>query len=354
MDKLTIGPLDFSGLFGDELGDQLLFVLGDEARRCVDVDRGEGASVEVFAWNDPQASRAALVEHLAARRARGLTTSAVWIASDEFEHFDDDELESARIAALTSYSRPFSPETLAETLRIVRNTDYVDQLRVENEFLRFFDEADHIAFVDSESDRHAVFEHRATEHWFSLHGPLGYGQQAVLPSGELSALVDESGAFSSGRFPLDGSVVLAGQPIIHRGADDVSVDETQATFRRLSTMSTEPAVVEITEGAISAVEPLHPGRTAFSDALSGLIAAEPRYAKVHEIGFGTNPECADLAASNFFPNERFPGLHLGIGLGGYTPFHIDLVTTRPRIHAVRADGSAVDVYRAVGLEVPSE
>jgi hypothetical protein len=74
------------------------------------------------------------------------------------------------------------------------------------------------------------------------------------------------------------------------------------------------------------------------ETFTRLVEAEPRYRKIHEFGFGTHPGCAKRQPGNFHPNERWPGIHIGLGLGGYTSFHIDLALTEVDVYLDREDG----------------
>ncbi|MFF5448558.1 hypothetical protein [Streptomyces sp. NPDC012888] len=345
---VPISPEQFRKLFGGDLGDVFLLVTSPGVRSALTVEES-GVPVREFDWTGPEA-RAGLIAEMAALRASGRRASVLWIADDEFVHFDDEDLEGMRMGAFSSFSAPFSEETLRNTAAIVAAVDYEREIGIEEEFLTLLDQADDMLFLGREFGTEAVFRHQFSEHWFSLHGPLQPGQQVVLPTGELSSLVNASGEFElDTHFTLNGEITLQGAPIVHRGGHETSLAETEQVYRDLAPMADQPAIVTLTEGRITAVRPAITGRTEFAANLERLLARDDRYAKLHEIGFGTNAACAPLLPGNYFANERHPGVHLGLGLGTFTQFHIDLMSTAIDVVMRGVEGRDVELFPALGL-----
>lgn len=333
-----------AGLFGNELGDVLLLVTSRSVRPLIALDPSDRLPIEEIDWTGPP-SRAPLLARLDALRSSSRSASVLWIADDEFEHYTDEEIAGCKVAAISGFSAPLGVETLARTLRLVTETDYALETRLEKAFLEELDDAARIVFVSERFGTRAVFEHQTVEHWFSLHGALGWGQQVVLPTGELSALVNESGAYEdAARFALDGEVVLFGQPIVHRGGHEVSLEQTARAYANLASMRSDPVIASIERGVIVGLRSAVPASNAFLSGLSGLFSADERYRKIHEIGFGTHRGCNPLVDGNYFPNERYPGVHLGIGLGSYTQFHVDLVSTEIETRFEHEGGRTVPLY----------
>ncbi|MDN3025975.1 hypothetical protein [Streptomyces sp. S.PB5] len=346
---VSIEPGQFSKLFGGGLGDVFLLVTSPGIRATLTLATQTAVPVQEFTWTGPE-SRPLLIAEMAALRASGKRVSALWIADDEFVHFEDEDLQGVALGAISSFSTPFTTESLANSLRIVADGDYEREVELEETFLTLLDQADDMLFRGHEFGTEAVLQHQYAEHWFSLHGPLQPGQQAVLPTGELSCLVNASGEFEEHtHFALNGDVTLHGAPIIHRGDHGSSLAETMGTYHDLATMADEPAVITVADGRITAIRPAVAGRTRFATALEKLLAHDPRYGKIHEIGFGTNPHCSPLVSDNFFPNERHPGVHLGLGLGTFTQFHIDLMTTAIDVTMRGVEGRDVELFPALGL-----
>jgi hypothetical protein len=348
-DVVTLSPDALAGLFGGDLGDVFCLVASPAARGVIELRSTPGVEIRELAWEGPE-SRDALLATIAAVRAAGRRASVLWIADDEFEHYQPEELEAAKLVAISSFSAPLSSRALARSVEIVTTGDYEGELRIENRFMDLLDEAEEIRLACPDFGTTARFRHQVADHWFSLHGPLDWGQQTVLPTGEMSALVNASGEFvEEDSFAIDGRVVLRGQPVVHRGGPGVSLGATGELYDRLSAMADQPAVLELSNGFITGVSAPDGGTNQLVDGLRSLFDQDGRYAKIHEIGFGTNAACDPLVADNFFANERFPGVHLGIGLGGHTEFHIDLVTDAIEVIMVMPDGEEVDLYRDLGL-----
>ncbi|HYO73816.1 MAG TPA: hypothetical protein VEU33_47895 [Archangium sp.] len=350
MQSCHIRPSDFAGVFGKEFGDVFLLVTSPRVRERLQVERDSGVELAEQPWEGAH-SRSALLARFEELRRAGRKASVVWIADDEFEHYSNDELKGIKLAALSSFSAPFTVEALARTLAIVRDTDYQQELEIERSFLEKLDGGKRILFRSASPKAEATLEYQQLQHWFSLHGALSFGQQVVAPTGELSMLLNGSGEFDAvSRFPLDGQILLQGQPIVHRGSRTVALDETMKTYDALAAMREQPALVDVRGGEIVGVHPAG-GGDAFCRSLTQFLEREPLYRKIHEIGFGTSLQCKALRAENFAANERYPGVHFGLGLGGHTQFHIDLVCTKTDVLVEFADGRTEDVYQYV-QEVP--
>ncbi|MEU9236957.1 hypothetical protein [Streptomyces subrutilus] len=346
--SVTISPEQFRKVFGGDLGDVFLLVTSPGVRDALIVENS-ATPVQEYNWTG-QESRAGLIAEMAAIRASGRRASVLWIADDEFVHFEDEDLVGMAMGAFSSFSAPFSVETLRNNIRVVTDVDYERELGIEEEFLTLLDQADDMLFLGREFGTEAVFQHQLSEHWFSLHGPLLPGQQVVLPTGELSSLVNASGEFElHTHFKLDGEITLQGAPIVHRGEHATSLAETEQVYRDLVSMADQPAIISLVEGRITAVRPAVAGRAEFATNLEKLLAEDDRYAKLHEIGFGTNTSCSPLQPSNYFANERHPGVHLGLGLGTFTQYHIDLMSTAIDVLMRGVDGKDVALFQALGV-----
>jgi hypothetical protein len=336
-------------VFGGDLGDVFLLVTSPGIRAVLTVASDGPVPVQEFTWNGPD-SRQGLVSEMAALRTAGKRASVLWIADDEFVHFEDEDLEGMRLGAFSSFSAPISEETLANSIRIVSEVDYERELQIEETFLTLLDQAEDMLFLGHEFGTEAVFQHQLSEHWFSLNGPLQPGQQVVLPTGELSSLVNASGEFEDHtHFTFDGEITLQGAPIVHRGDHSTSLAETERAYQDLAAMAEEPAIVTFAGGRITAVRPAHPHKARFAEGLQRLLDHDPRYAKLHEMGFGTSSACSPLLPGNYFANERHPGVHLGLGLGTFTKFHVDLMSTAIDVHMRGVEGKTVELFPALGL-----
>ena len=347
--KVTLDPGDLAPLYAGDFGDLFLLVTSPRIRETLRVENRRELRLEEFTWLGPD-SRADVIATLRDVTAAGQRCSVLWIAEDEFEHYLEEDLESAKLAAVSFFSNPYSPGSLDRYLRLLGATDYDRELEIEARLLDLLENGRRVVFRSPRFGTSAVFEHHASEHWFSLHGALHFGQQTVLPTGELATLTDESGQFTTETpFEVNGEIVLKGQPIVHRGNRGVTPDETESMFDALAHMQKHAVILRVDRGFVHEVVSPTSGLNPLHVVIDAILKADDRYRKIHEIGFGTNPLCARMAPTNFFANERWPGVHCGFGLGGYTPFHLDLACTELDVLVERTNGETVDVYRELAL-----
>jgi hypothetical protein len=344
--------LRLSGLhemFDRDYGDQVILAISPSIRPYVRVVRDIPAPVHELTWAGPR-TRADLLDVLADARAQGKRTSVLWIADHEFEHLMPEHVRDVKLGAISYFSSEFSTASLTRYLEIIYETDYQGELALENKLISCLEEADSVVLATPDLGTSARLRHQESEYWFSLHGPLRWGDQTVLPTGELSTLADDSGQYHPGsRLALSGEVVLKGSPIIHRGDPSVSLHDTNETYSRLASMEDVPVIARISGGWIQEFRAPTPDSRRLRDAFTALVEAEPRYRKVHEFGLGTHLGCAQRIRGNFHPNERWPGIHLGLGLGHYTPFHIDLALTEVQVFLESASAGTVALYPQLGL-----
>jgi leucyl aminopeptidase (aminopeptidase T) len=259
----------------------------------------------------------------------------VLFRSNDFRHVPRERLGDGRLAAVACYSLS-SADLVDRYLEVVLSTDYEAQRHFDRRFTQLLMSARSLRFASIQ--RAAELRALSQGRWFSLSGSIPPGGQAVLPTGEISALTEASGAFGTRTFDLEGELFLKSIPIVHRGGANVSVDETMAVYDDLSVLATEPAILTVEQGWAVDIQPDDPARTNGAAAMRRLFDKDERYRKVHEVGFGCNA-AVNLVAANFFPNERHPSVHFGFGLGGYTAFHIDLVCPETRVYFETGYGS---------------
>jgi hypothetical protein len=320
------------GFFPRQRGRKLVLVLDEDVPPVLgrvvgdpSVVPGAYDSVEVHRYSGQPAQ----VEAVVGNRRDVL----VLFLSSEFRHVARALLGDGRIAAVTCFSLD-SPVLVERYLRVVVASHYDEQARFDERFTRLLASASSIRFRSPSAPRckevTAELRSLARCRWFSLSGSIPFGGQAVLPTGEISALTDRSGAFGRLGFDLDGEVMLRAMPIVHRGSADVSSRDAEAMYHDLALLADEPAVVVLDRGWVVELRPEDPARLRGTAALERLFVRDDRFRKVHEVGFGSN-SAVRLVAANFFPNERHRGVHFGLGLGGHTDFHIDLVCPQVEI-----------------------
>ena len=348
-ERVVLDPADLRVLFGNDLGDVFVLVTSPDIRETIRLESRDGFPVEEISWEGPD-TRAAVIATFRELDAQAKRGSVLWIAADEFEHYLEEDLANVKLAAISFFSDSYSPESLRRYLAIIGATDYDHELALEDRLLGLLEDAERVVFRAPRFGTHATFEHHDSEHWFSLHGVLDFGQQTVLPTGELATLTDPSGEFHfESRFMVNGDIVLKGHPIVHRGNRGVTRDETDRMYEALANMHRFGVVCRVRDGLIEEISSPTPGPNPLFAVIRSLFDLDERYRKIHEIGFGTNVGCARMLSRNFFANERWPGVHCGLGLGGFTPFHLDLACMEMDVMIQTSQGEIVDVYRELGL-----
>jgi hypothetical protein len=336
-----------AALFPGVEDDVVVLAISPDIRPHIDVAPRRAPLID-YPWRSNE-SRAGLIATFQEESGKGRGVSALWIASSEFQHFHPEELGQARIGGISFFSSRFSPPLLKESLRILSETDYQRQLEIEKRFLEIVDDAERLVFRDEVNGTEAILEHQACEYWFSLHGPLARGQQTVLPTGELSVLANASGEYEADVvLPLNGEIVLHGEPVTHRGDERITLAETENAYARMSALRASPVVGVVENGIITDLRSAESGPNAGLQALEERFQRDARFRKIHEIGFGTNESCRPLHGDNFFADERFPGVHFGLGLGGYLDFHFDIVCPDTSLWA-QQDGRETEIFSALGV-----
>lgn len=344
-ESVTLALTELLPLYGGDLGDLFILVTSPQVRGSLKLVQDLECEFHELSW-ECGSTHNRLLEILQANSQR--RKSVLWVVDDEFRHYEREHLRNTKLGAISLLSDSGGTASLPLILDLVRRTDYSEQREIERRLLSLLSTAEKIRLRTPARNTDAVLLHRSTRHWFSLHGPLGWGDQTVLPTGELSVLTDPSGEFTEARFPLDGEIVLSGLPIVHRSTQEVPLADCKALFTSLASIWRHPVVARVENGVITDLGNGVSGEHPALDAFRRLFAADERYRKIHEIGLGTNRVCRPLRQSNFFANERFPGAHFGLGLGGYTNFHIDLVCTEVKVDFEMADGALIDAFERTG------
>jgi hypothetical protein len=329
-----------SGLFDDDFGEQFLLAT---TPTCLPMLSGWTDSInkdEIIV-----AKAAALRDHVCheclASAGRGSRLSLLLVLDSEFEHFDEALLKHAKVACVTVPSALERHAAVIRTLNITQMTDYQEQIETENKLLHALEQSDYIEILDDD-DNSAIFDYRDAEYWFSLNGVLGFGQQTVLPTGEVSVLAAPSGEYGQHRpFCFNGKLALTGGVLVHQGRDEIPRTETLALYSELDALRESKVIAEVTDGIIGRVVATSSAAKPVEQALDRLFSIDNRYRMIYEVGFGTNVQASPLLHDNTVCEERHPGIHFGLGLGGFTDFHIDLLCPSLGVRGCKADGTSL-------------
>jgi hypothetical protein len=268
----------------------------------------------------------------------------------------EEAIGDRQLAVLPAGSTPLTPEQVRHFLAVAERTDAERQAKIAAAFFDAVERTDHLRIVDARYGTEAVFRHRSGDYsWNQQAGPLSPGEQQIVPGGELSVLpVDIVGFDADARLDVTGRLALRGWPIVHRADEPGDAADQAELFTALRSMAGGAVVVEVADGVIRGYSPADEGARPAAAALETLLAADPRYRTLWELGFGINAELEQLPA-NCGPNEVYGGadgaFHLGLGLTPWTRFA--LTFSCPDSAVTDADGEVLlGDRRAAGTRRP--
>lgn len=345
MTRASLNTEDLRSLVGDGgFGEAIVIVAPKRVWSALDIEHESGERMESITLDSSPAGDE-LPGELDRLGLFGAPMTVFLVSEHDVTFLDSPALHRARVAAVPFFSTPFAPSELQTVIELECATHHASALEREAQMLERLEAAKTMRFIDG--DVEATFDYRGCRHWFSLTGPLAEGNQTVLPTGELSVLTHASGDLDDlTAFELDGRIRLAGAAIVHRGSETIARERVDDIWSRLGAIRTHGVVVEVESGFIHAVEEPGRGESSAAGSLRALLDSDHRYRRIHEVGFGLNANCSPLRNGNYLTNERFPGVHFGIGLGGHTDFHIDFVCRDTRI-LLDSDGpERIDLFES--------
>ncbi len=251
-----------------------------------------------------------------------------------FESPPDDVIGPRRkLLAMACNSTPTTLDTLRHFLRVVERTSPEDQDRFAERFFSLIEDADELHIVNRSAGTKLVFQHFLDDVdyvWNQQGGSLGWGEQQILPSGEISVLPIEIRSFGEDlRLALEGEMTFHGHPILHNGTPSFSREDQARLHGELEAIEHSPLVATVRDGHITKVRAAAPAGARAQGVLEAMMEVDSRYRKIWEIGFAHNT-ALDLLAGNHAMNEVYGGergcLHWGLGLTPYTQYHLDVIS----------------------------
>ena len=272
-----------------------------------------------------------------------------------FQSPDDDLLGGQRkLMAMACNSTPTSVETIRHFLGIMERSSAAGQGDFSESFFEKAEAADRLEYVDVRYGTRAVLDHLQDGLvWNQQAGPLEWGEQQIVPSGEISVLPIEITAFHEDlRLPLDGEITLRGYPILHSGTPSFSRADQARIHERLSAMNEHAIKAVVVAGRITELVALDPGAGPAVEMLEQMFAVDSRYRIVWEIGHALNVNL-DILPGNHAMNEVYGGtqgcLHWGLGLTPFTQYHLDIIS--PGTSVIGGSGGQVLIGTPRGTPV---
>ncbi|MFF7249410.1 hypothetical protein ACFZBU_36550 [Embleya sp. NPDC008237] len=235
-----------------------------------------------------------------------------------------------KLMAMACNSTPTSLETVRHFLGVMERTSATEQGTFSDIFFDRLEQAEYLVYRDDRRGTRAILRHLEDGlEWNQQAGPLDWGEQQIVPSGEVSVLPVEITEFHEDmRLPLEGEIVLSGYPILHNGTPSYTRRDQARVHARLTPMGEHAVVARVEDGAITDLRADTPGAAPVVDMLNAMFAVDSRYRIVWEIGHALNTSL-DLLPGNHAMNEVYGGtegcLHWGLGLTPYTQYHLDII-----------------------------
>ncbi|CAO5149925.1 Leucyl aminopeptidase (Aminopeptidase T) [Frankia sp. AiPs1] len=265
-----------------------------------------------------------------------------------------------KLLGMACNSTPTDLETLRHFLTCVEATDPQAQ---EDFSDRFFELAERGECLEYRDDRYGtvatlrLFDVELV--WNQQAGLVGWGEQQIVPAGEISVLPIEIRSFEDYlHLPLDGDIVFQGYPILHSGTPSFSRRDQERIHGKFWPMNEYAVVAHVENGFITATSSPDPGGNAIIEMFEALFAVDSRYRLVWEIGHALNTTL-NILPGNHAMNEVYGGnqgcLHWGIGLTPFTQYHLDIISPGTVVRNDKGDvmlGTPTDPTSAVPPRSP--
>ncbi|MER3491070.1 MAG: hypothetical protein C4323_01305 [Mastigocladus sp. ERB_26_2] len=249
---------------------------------------------------------------------------------------ESEQLGLRKLAIMAVNSTPTSWGAIAHFLSVMEATDPEVQRAFANHFFDTVEQAEYLHIIDERYQTSAKFFHLADEYeWFEQGGFLDWGQQQIVPSGELSVLPLTHGKFSPEcRLEMNGELAFWGYPILHSGKDFSRRTEQAYIYEQLAILKEHAVIATVENGAIAKLQATHPSVEAAKSALEHLFTVDSHYQLIWEVGFGINT-ALKLWPGNNAMNEvygaEYGAIHWGFGLTTCTPYHLDIICPNSQV-----------------------
>lgn len=236
-----------------------------------------------------------------------------------------------KLLGMACNSTPTDLETLKHFLTCVEATDPQAQEEFSDRFFELAERGESLEYRDDRYGTVAVlrlFDRELV--WNQQAGLVGWGEQQIVPAGEISVLPIEIRSFEDYlRLPLDGDIVFQGYPILHSGTPSFSRNDQERIHGKFWPMREYAVIAHVENGLITETSSPDPGGHVILEMFEALFTVDSRYRLVWEIGHALNTTL-NILPGNHAMNEVYGGtqgcLHWGIGLTPFTQYHLDIIS----------------------------
>lgn len=231
-----------------------------------------------------------------------------------------------------------TPTSLGVLSDFVTAAGRISPEREEDRANKFFERAraaELLRIEDPRTSTRARFWHLDDSYeWHQQAGLLAWGDQQIVPSGELSATPGGIMEFDgSRRLTITGTLALHGPVIVHGGAT-VDLEDQARVHAALDALTRHPVVATLELGEIVSLRAVDDGGRVAAEMFEELFRSDPRYRVVQEIGFGIN-DSFEVGPGNVGMNKPYGGTH------GVMHFGLGLIPTTRYAFTFLAPGSLV-------------
>ncbi len=236
-----------------------------------------------------------------------------------------------KLLAMACNSTPTDLAAIEHFIHCIEDTDPDAQARFSERFFEAAEKGDHLEYRDARYDTVAILRHFDRDLiWNQQAGPVDWGEQQIVPAGEISVLPINITDFDENlSLPLDGEIILQGFPILHSGTPSFSRRDQARIHDRLWCLTEDAVKAKVISGAITEVAAMGPSAEPVVDMLEAMFQIDSRYRIVWEIGHAVNTTHR-LLPGNHAMNEVYGGtegcLHWGLGLTPFTQYHLDIIS----------------------------
>ena len=204
-----------------------------------------------------------------------------------------------KLLAMACNSTPTSLDEIAYFLDVIERTDPLEQAEFARGFFERLEDAEYVRFVNPQTGTSMRFDHFAQSYeWNQQAGPVEWGEQQIVPAGEISVLPIRHyrSSTESLSLPLDGEIVIQGYPILHSGTPSMLREDQARIYGKLSDMQDHPVIATVENGRATAFRDFDGRASAPAvEMLRTLCEVDSRYGLVWEMGFACNTALTPLA-----------------------------------------------------------
>jgi hypothetical protein len=267
--------------------------------------------------------------------------------------------------ALACNSTPTTLEDIRHFVDVTERTSAAEQDAFCERFFELAESTDHLVYVDERHGTRATLDHMRDDLvWNQQAGSLDWGDQQLVPAGEISVL--PIGIFDFDEhlhLPLEGEIAFRGYPILHGGKMSFTREDQARIQRELWSLKDHAVVATVEKGRMTTLWPFQPEAEPLVRMLEAMFLVDSRYELVWEIGHAMNT-ALEILPGNHAMNETYGSthgcLHFGLGITPYTQYHLDIVAPDMTVYTEAGDvvlgikgGSPVDRLAVYALGMPT-